>query len=456
MEVNIKYEPRSHFVDFHNRDKRWACLVCHRRAGKTVACVEDLATRATYTPKKNARYAYIAPFYRQAKDVAWTYLKEATDNGLAVKVRESALRVELFNGAWITLYGADNPDALRGLYFDGVVLDEYGDCRPSLWAEVILPTLTDRQGWAVFIGTPKGHNHFYEINNLAQATPDSWYHMRLTATESGILPIEELQEIKRQYVTQPEKYAQEFECSFEAAIQGAYYADLIHTAENEDRICQVPYISGHPLYVASDLGYTDSTAMWFWQTVYNAESGTTDINIVDYHEADSKALSYYFDLLDYLPYEYTQFYLPHDAAAKTLQTGRSTIEQFVEHFGGTKVTLLPKLAVQHGVDAARSLLPRTRFDKEKAGTGVEALRAYQRNYNELTKAFSNQPLHNWASNGADGFRYLALAMKDIAPKKEPKAEFDFTKPVQYTLDQLYEERSRTLNTARSAYKKMRV
>jgi len=161
-----------------------------------VACVNDLVTRAVYTSKKRARYGYIAPFYRQAKDVAWVYLKEATE-GLTVKVYESSLTVELFNGARISLYGADNPDALRGIYFDGVIIDEFGDCRPSMWAEVVLPTLADRRGWAVFIGTPKGKNHFFDMWQRS-IKEEGWFNFMLKASESGLLPDEELREMESQ------------------------------------------------------------------------------------------------------------------------------------------------------------------------------------------------------------------------------------------------------------------
>ena len=140
-EFTLDYVPRQAFRPFHQRSERWAALVCHRRAGKTVACIHEAVVRALYTNKKNARYAYVAPYYKQAKDVAWQYLKEAT-KGIAVETRESDLRVILPNNQWITLYGADNPDALRGIYLDGVILDEYGDCRPSLWAG---PCLSARQ-----------------------------------------------------------------------------------------------------------------------------------------------------------------------------------------------------------------------------------------------------------------------------------------------------------------------
>lgn len=124
-------------MPLHTRKQRWAVVVAHRRAGKTVATLNDLVSMALYTEKERARYAYIAPFYSQAKQIAWDYLVHYTAS-VAVKVSISSLSIDLFNGARITLYGADNPDALRGVYFDGVVIDEYGDCKPSLWTEIIL------------------------------------------------------------------------------------------------------------------------------------------------------------------------------------------------------------------------------------------------------------------------------------------------------------------------------
>ena len=160
-EIKLDYTPRTQFIAFHQRALRWSCLVCHRRAGKTVACIFELIIRALYTTKKNARFAYVGPFRKQVKDIAWQYLKEGI-RGIAVEIRESDLRIILPNGAWVTLYGADNPDALRGLYLDGVVIDEFADVRPALWGEVILPALSDRKGWAVLIGTIKGKNHLWQ------------------------------------------------------------------------------------------------------------------------------------------------------------------------------------------------------------------------------------------------------------------------------------------------------
>lgn len=400
--IAFNYQPRDHFKPLHKRKERFACMVCHRRAGKTVASLGEVILRALYTKKKNARYAYIAPFYRQAKDVAWVYLKEMTGS-FAVKIRESALRVELPNGAWITLYGADNPDAIRGIYLDGVIIDEYGDSRPSLWSQVVLPTLADRKGWAVFIGTPKGKNHFFDMYKRS-LEDKAWYSLTLKASESGIIDKEEMEQMKAEM--EDFEWDQEMECNFDAAIRGTYYADIIKAQERSGWIKArvVQYDASKPVKMAADLGRTDNTAMWFWQETANG------ICVIDYYENQGKDLDHYIEYLNDLPYNFEEIWLPHDAVAKTLATKRSTIEQMLD--AGFPCRLTPKLSKQHGIDAARKMLKKIKIDQEKCFDGVEALRAYKRRYNELTKQYTNEPLHDWASDGADAFRYFSLVCNE--------------------------------------------
>lgn len=441
----FSYTPREHFVPFHQRDQRWSCIVAHRRSGKTVSAVNDLILRALYSEKKNARYGYVAPFYSQAKDVAWTYLKEAAQPFVpSLKdIRESELRVRLINSSWVTLYGADNPDALRGKYFDGLCLDEFGDCRPSLWGEVLLPTLADRKGFGHFIGTPKGRNHFYDVHKRAMADP-AWYSLTLKASDSGLLLPSELTEIKGQM--SDEQYAQEMECDFSAAVRGTYYTALLNKLETEQQIAHgaCKYEPEHPVYVASDLGYTDSTAMWFWQPRPDG------IAIIDYLEAHGAPLEYYFDQLKAKPYKYEIIWLPHDARAKTLQTGRSTVEQFIQ--AGFPIQIAPNLKIQHGIDAARMVLPNCWIDLTRCADGVESLRAYRRKYNEVTKAFTDAPYHDWSSHGADAFRYLSLVCRDKMPKvaKKPRQTVLIPK-VGYSLDELYKDQP-----GKSRFNKLRI
>lgn len=211
--VTLPYVPRKQFMPFHDRTERFAALVCHRRAGKTVASVNDLIRGAALCDKPNPRFGYIAPFYKQAKEIAWTYLKQGVVPLLkyGASINESELRVDLPNKGRVKLYGADNPDALRGIYLDGVVLDEPAQIDPTLWPEIIRPALADRQGWAVFVGTPKGRNAFYEVWRRAEKA-DDWFTLMLRASETGLLAESELQ-AARDVMTE-QQYRQEFECSF--------------------------------------------------------------------------------------------------------------------------------------------------------------------------------------------------------------------------------------------------
>jgi hypothetical protein len=326
---------------------------------------------------------------------------------------ESSLTVELVNGAKISLFGADNPDALRGLYFDGVVIDEYGDTRPSLWGSVIRPTLADRKGWAVFIGTIKGKNHFWDIwQEATVGHPNDWLAMDLKASETGILPSEELEEMRA--TMSESEYLREMENDWCADVLGTYYNALINLIASKGQVGSVPYEPDFPVEVASDLGYTDSSAYWFWQ--YRPDG----IAFIDYEEAHSQSLDYYFDLLRYKGYKYSTIWLPHDARAKSLQTGRSTVEQFMHEKFPVRIT--PNLGIQHGIDAARLVLPLCWFDGEKCRDGLEALRAYRRQYDEVRKVFSDSPYHDWASNGADAFRYASLVAKERMPKVQTVEE----------------------------------
>jgi hypothetical protein len=438
-EIIIPYSPRDAFKKFHRRTERWACLVAHRRAGKTVACINDLIRRAFLDGKAEGRYAYIAPFYRQAKSIAWDYLLKFSEP-VRVNANASELWVELLNGARIRLFGADNPDSLRGLYLDGVILDEYADMRPRVWGEIIRPLLADREGWAVFIGTPKGHNGFYEIWRTAQAS-DSWYAASVKASLSGILPASELSDAK-QGMTE-DQYEQEFECSFEAAILGAYYGKELRQCEQAGRVTSVEYDPNIPVYTAWDLGYHDDTAIWFYQVTH------TEIHCIDYYAASGLSIEDYAKAVNTRGYRYEKHWLPHDARAKTLASGgRSIIEQLIPLLGGAgKLAIVPSLSVQDGIQAVRFMMPRVWFDRENCGDAVEILKQYQREYDEDKKVFREKPRHDSSSHCADAFRMLALSWKENKPKKPEKEPIFHIKAgnngiIPVPLDELWRETPR--------------
>lgn len=407
--IVIPYSPRPQFQLFHDRTQRFAAIVAHRRAGKTVACVNDLIKAALLCERENPRFAYIAPYFTQAKDIAWNYVKHYTAVIPGVETNESELRVDLPNGGRVRLYGAENYDRLRGIYLDGVVLDEPADIDPRAWPEVIRPALSDRKGWAVFIGTPKGRNAFYEIwagdteGKWTGAINDpDWFSLMLKASETQILDPAELADARK--TMSEDQFEQEYECSFQAAVQGAYYGREMKQAEEDKRLTRVPWEPKLKVHTAWDLGVGDSTAIWFVQ-----QSGK-EIRVIDYYESSGVGLDHYAKVLKERPYVYGDHILPHDASVKDLGTGRSREETLRSL--GISIRIIPAQSVEDGINAARLIIPRCWFDADKCKRGIEALRQYRRDYDEKLKNFKSRPLHDWTSHAADAFRYLALGLRD--------------------------------------------
>lgn len=391
---------------FHDRTQRWAVIVAHRRAGKTVACVNDLIKAALTCEKPDARFAYIAPYHAQAKDIAWDYLVRysAPIPGLSVNISE--LRIDYPNGARVRLYGAENAERMRGLYLDGVVIDEPADIDPRVWPEIIRPALSDRQGWATWIGTPKGKNAFWELWDGAKGKAD-WYSAMLRASETGLVAEQELADA-RQSMT-PDQYEQEFECSFDAAIQGSYYGKLMARAEKDKRIGRVPYDPALSVSTAWDLGIGDPCSIWFVQEVGQ------ETRFIDYYESSGVGLDHYAKILREKPYSYGAHYLPHDAEAKELGTGRTRVET-LRSLGMSNVVVVPAQSVEDGINATRLLLPRCWFDAEKCKYGIEALRQYRTEFDDKTKTFRNRPLHDWTSHAADAARTFATGRRKAQGK----------------------------------------
>jgi phage terminase large subunit len=438
--IHDGYVPRSIFVDFHKRTQRFACMVIHRRGGKTTACIKDLVDSANgnvlpYQRQILAdhphpiRCAYIAPLYKQAKDIAWTFLKKYSAIYPGVEISESELRVDFPptklapNGGRVRLYGADNPDALRGIWLDGVILDEVGDMSPGI-RQVISPTLGDYLGYEVSIGTPKGQNDFYDLVYGFKERPGAmhdpkWFFRQYKASETGLLRPEFLAD-ERARLTK-EMYAQEYECSFQAAILGAYFGEELEEAQAEGRITNAIYDPSLEVHTAWDLGHSNATAIWWYQ------QHAFQIRIIDYHASTKGDLGYFVSLLrdkaaGNRGYQYGRHYLPHDVEVKVLGMDRTRIAT-LRQLGLQNLIVVPKLNIDDGINAVRKIFPRCWFDATKCQDGLKALRQYHREFDESRKVFYERPCHDWSSDAADAFRYLAVGLREPRAKRS-RPEYD--------------------------------
>jgi phage terminase large subunit len=401
--ITLPYTPREAFLPFHNRKARFATLVCHRRAGKTVALVNDLIIGALECPLESPQFAYIAPNYQQAKRIAWEYLKKFAAPVLA-QVHEAELRVTLKNSAKIYLLGAERADSLRGIYLDGAALDEFAQIRPSAVSQVIMPSLSDRNGWLVYTGTPMGKNHFYDVHRRARDDP-TWFSMLLKASQSRLISQDELDLIKQQM--DDSDYQQEFECSFEAALKGAIYGTEMDRAENEGRIREHDLDPCLPVDVVCDLGYTDDTVLCFFQ---QAPDG---ILIHEVYSNNEQEWEHYLDVME--THDVRDVYLPHDARAKNLQTGRSIVEQTLRR--GYRPRIVPDHKLRDGIAATRKLLPYCYWNLPLCSGAIEAMKSYRRGWDDVNGCYRETPVHDWSSHIADAIRYLGVVCGNLRPER---------------------------------------
>ena len=420
MHIEIPYEPRDLQRKLHGEmsAKRWGVVVCHRRFGKTVWAINHILRAALMCEKNNPRLAYMAPTYRQAKNVAWDYIKEYAGKIPGVRFHETELRCDLPTGARISLLGAENPDSLRGIYLDGCVMDEVADMPENVFPEVLRPALSDRKGFCIFLGTPKGHNAFYEKYEEAVAN-DDWLAAVYKASETGILDQEELDAAK--VMMSSDQYAQEFECSWNANVPGAVYGKELEEAQADGRVTNVPYNPASKVDTWWDLGVGDSTAIFFTQNVGRA------VHVIDYYEARGEGLPHYCKVLSSKNYLYGEHNAPHDIEVRELGTGKSRRE--IAWDLGLNFRVVPKLPIEDGIHAAQMLIPRLYFDREKCKHGLECLRQYHRAYNERTRSFRATPVHDFSSHAADAFRYLAVGLREEgrgvkAPQRQAVMDYD--------------------------------
>lgn len=412
--MNFNYQPRPQFMPYHQRRQRYAVLICHRRAGKTVALLNDMIVRAL-TPREDGlrqQFAFMAPTQAQARAVAWAYLKEFTACFAkcgGYKALEQHLTVTLPDprdtnrpGSTIMLVGAENAERLRGLFLDGATVDEAADVADYVVTTILRPALADRQGWLTLSGTLKSaDDHLYRAYELSQKAPLLYFSMLLRADESGILPAEELRDL--QLSMSDEAYAVEMLCDVAKAMSGKILLPYMKI----EQVTRVPYDpEAAPPVTAWDLGVSDSTAIWVMQMAGR------EPRLLNYYQESGQSLEHFVQWLSKLPYagKLGAHLLPHDSRVRELGSGKSRLE-ILRNMGLRNLKVVPKLPKDQQIEAARLLLPKCWFNEDTTGEGRKALRNYSFAFDQKRKVFSLAPLHDQYSNGADAFQVLAVGMK---------------------------------------------
>lgn len=377
-------------------------------------------------------YWHMLPEAAQGRKVIWDGIdkqgRRIIDQAFPKEIRKSQneheMKIELINGSIWQVVGSDNYNSLIGANPVGIVFSEWSVAKPSAW-DYMRPILAENGGWSLFIYTPRGRNHGYDIYQVAKNNP-AWFAQMLTVDDTNILPPELIAD-ERASGMDESMIEQEYYCSFEGALVGSYYGKIINELEREGRITDVPYDPAVPVHTFWDLGHTDDTAIWFAQIVRG------EVHIIDTYSNRGQDIRHYVDVIQAKGYKYGYWHwIPHDARAKTLAAnGRSTEQQLNEY--GLKTRIVPQLTVQDGIQAVRVTLPLCWFDLARTKDGLEMLRQYQREWDEDARMFKVHPKHDFSSHFADAFRYLSLAWREeMAPKPVEKPKF----PLEQTFNQI--------------------
>lgn len=449
VEITIPYKPRNWARALHSSLRRFSAVVLHRRAGKTTAVINhhqryavddglerkrlltlrpgltDAQLRELINPPGGRHYGHIMPTRVQAKVVVWDKLKYYASGIPGIKINESELLIKYPKGHKVQLFGADDPDALRGPAFSGLSFDEYSQQPRNIFSEVLSKALADHLGYAIFLGTIKGKDHLFQTYEAGRGSVD-WFALwqdidRSIATEDGITIqlLEQAMQDDRKLVDQglmtQDEFDQEWYLSTDAAIQGAWFAKEMAAVKKQGRITRVPIEPALPVDTDWDLGVDDNMSIWFSQSLRSGE-----VRLVDYYENSGEGFPHYVRVLADRGYTYGKHYPPHDIAVREMGTGKSRKETAAAL--GLKFEMpMPAIDLIEGIDAARLLLAKCYFDETRTARGVECLRNYRKKLNTTTQEFTGTPVHNWASHGADSFRTLAVRHKlpalPIAPRR---------------------------------------
>ncbi len=423
-----------------------AIVAWHRRAGKDETLMHHLAISAMQKP---ATYWHMLPEASQARKAIWEAVNPHTgvrriDEAYPLEIRETTRENEMFikskAGATLNVVGSDNYNSLVGSPPYGVVFSEWALANPAAWA-YISPILRENGGWAAFISTPRGKNHFHSM--LTMAREQGWFHQVLPASETSVFTREGLEAERQELIGAYGQdmgdalFQQEYMVSFDAAILGAYWGAELALAEREGRITGIEVDPALPVHTAWDLGVGQNLAIWFWQ----ATAGR--IAVVDFYQSNSGSIEEAAAVIVAKGWRRGDDYVPHDARAKEISTGRTRVETMIR--AGLRPKLVAASSVDDRINAARLTIARCHFNAVRCGEGIEALKAFRREWDEKLRTFKDNPVHDWASHPSDAFSYLSLAWRDLGGRSndnEPQKVFGVGYHNSVSLDDLWDIKPR--------------
>ena len=383
--------------------------------------------------EKPGVYLHCFPNYNQAKRAIWKSVHE-THEGETMEYLEhipkeliknknsSEMMIQLQNGSIYCVMGLDGKNAMRarGMNPSFVILSEYAFMDPESW-RTLEPRVKQNNGTAIFISTPNGRNHFYDLYNYAKIDPDNYFSSLVTVEDAKTLTPDDIKQLRREGV--PEDFIQqEYYCSFDRGAEGSYYGKQIQKARDEGRICSLPVIDDLPCHTAWDIGIGDSTAIWVFQHLNNG-----CCNFIQYYENQGEGLEHYINYLNDFKrerhVEWGTHFVPHDMQNREFTSGVDRLTTAREF--GYEMRVVPRKPIEEGIQSVRSILSRCYFDQEKCNHGIKCLDFYRKKYNETLKVYYDVPQHDQWSHGADAFRMFAIGAKGIGFDINTSLENDY-------------------------------
>ena len=378
--------------------KRFNVEVVHRGAGKSVfACIWLLVGALTWSGSVGA---YVGPLLKQTRMNIWPLWKRLAGQVPGVSFNETELRTDFPNGSRVHLLGTENAHAIRGATLKRAVLDEVAQIGPIAWGQVIFPALNrpGDPGEALAIGTVNGMaGLFYELYEQAGSNPE-WHRAYLQVTDTGLYSPEEITRLKANMSA--EDFAQEFMLDWNASMRGSYWGKEMAEAERAGRIARVPHDPLLKVHTSLDLGIRHAFVVWLWQCV------GAEIRAIGCRAYVGSSIPDIWSDLTTLKYNWGRHYAPHDSKVRELGTGKSRLE--TARALGWKWEEVPEIGLKAGIEAVRNLIPRIWFDREGCKAGIEGLKLYRPEYNDVAGVYSLQPMDSWANDFADALRMFAV------------------------------------------------